>query len=103
MRARLQGFWTCTEFFPLWNGPRGNTLASHIYTTENAWKSHLRTLNYRDKGFARCAHGSGNFGGVFAQRAHSANYYGDYPGNNPENHPPAESCTINSKLTNSNI
>ena len=30
--------------------------------------------------------------------SHSANYYGDYPGNNPENHPPAESCTINSKL-----
>ena len=27
------------------------------------------------------------FGGVFAQRGHSANYYGDYPGNNPENHP----------------
>ena len=38
-------------------------------------------------------------GGVFAQRAHSAgtaraqcadsaNYYGDYPGNSPENHPP---------------
>ena len=27
-------------------------------------------------------------GGVFAQRAHSANYYGDYPGNNPKNHPP---------------
>ena len=27
-------------------------------------------------------------GGVFAQRGHSANYYGDYPGNNPENHPP---------------
>ena len=23
-----------------------------------------------------------------AQCAHSANYYGDYPGNNPENHPP---------------
>ena len=42
-------------------------------------------------------------GGVFAQRGHSANYYGDYPGNNPENHPPAESCTINSKLKNSNI
>ena len=38
-----------------------------------------------------------------AQRAHSANYYGDYPCNNPENHPPAESCTINSKLKNSNI
>ena len=35
-----------------------------------------------------------------AQRAHSANYYGDYPGNNPENHPPTESCTINSKLKN---
>ena len=28
------------------------------------------------------------YGGVFAQRGHSANYYGDYPGNNPENHPP---------------
>ena len=25
--------------------------------------------------------------GVFAQRGHSANYYGEYPGNNPENHP----------------
>ena len=36
---------------------------------------------------------------LFAQRAHNANYYGDYPGNNPENHPPAESCTIqNSKI-----
>ena len=44
--------------------------------------------------FARCAR---------AQRGHSANYYGDYPGNNPENHPPAESCKINSKLKNSNI
>ena len=44
-----------------------------------------------------------NHGGVFAQRAHSANYYRDYPGNNPENHAPAESCTINSKLKNSNI
>ena len=47
--------------------------------------------------------GKWDTGGVFAQRAHSANYYGDYPGNNPENHPPAESCTINSKLKNSNI
>ena len=47
--------------------------------------------------------GACHFGGVFAQRGHSANYYGDYPGNNPENHPPAESCTINSKLKNSNI
>ena len=47
--------------------------------------------------------GPHDVGGVFAQRGHSANYYGDYPGNNPENHPPAESCTINSKLKNSNI
>ena len=45
----------------------------------------------------------GRFRTARAQRAHSANYYGDYPGNNPENHPPAESCTINSKLKNSNI
>ena len=41
-------------------------------------------------------------GGVFAQRghsarAHSANYYGVYPGNTPENHPPTEACMINSK------
>ena len=26
--------------------------------------------------------------GAFSHSAHSANYYGDYPGNNPENHPP---------------
>ena len=38
-----------------------------------------------------------------AQRAHSANYYGDYPGNSPENDPPTESCTTNSNLKNSNI
>ena len=31
---------------------------------------------------------SAPIGGVFAQRAHSANYYSDYPGTNPENHPP---------------
>ena len=46
---------------------------------------------------------SGRFRTARVQRAHSANYYGDYPGNNPENHAPAESCTINSKLKNSNI
>ena len=46
-------------------------------------------------------HTRGHKGGVFAQRGHSANYYGDYPGNNPANHPPAESCTINSNLKNS--
>ena len=45
----------------------------------------------------------GGFHTARAQRGHSANYYGDYPGNNPENHPPAEGCTINSKLKNSNI
>ena len=26
------------------------------------------------------------FQGAFSHSAHSANYYGDYPGNNPENH-----------------
>ena len=57
------------------------------------------------QGGKRCpgGHFLPSFGGVFAQRAHSANYYGDYPGNNPENHASAESCTINSKLKNSNI
>ena len=45
----------------------------------------------------------GCFRTAWAQCGHSANYYGDYPGNNPENHPLAESCTINSKLKNSNI
>ena len=29
----------------------------------------------------------GHFRTARAQRGHSANYYGDYPGNNPENHP----------------
>ena len=45
----------------------------------------------------------GRFRTARAQCAHSANYYGDYPGNSPENHPPAESCTTNSNLKNSNI
>ena len=38
--------------------------------------------------------------GVFAQRQllRSANYYGVYPGNTPENHPPTEACMINSKI-----
>ena len=45
----------------------------------------------------------GRFRTARAQSAHSANYYGDYPGSNPENYPPAESCTINSRLKNSNI
>ena len=45
----------------------------------------------------------GRFRTARAQCAHSANYYGDYLGNSPENHPPAESCTINSNLKNSNI
>ena len=50
--------------------------------------------------FAQRAHSAGT---ARAQCAHSANYYGDYPGNSPENHPPAESCTTNSNLKNSNI
>ena len=37
------------------------------------------------------------FGGVFAQCMHSTNYYIVYPGNTPENHPPTEACTIDSK------
>ena len=36
-------------------------------------------------------------GGMFVQRVHSANYYGVYPGNTPENHPPTEACMIHSK------
>ena len=31
-----------------------------------------------------------------AQRAHSASYYGVYPGNSPENLPPLEACMSNS-------
>ena len=37
-------------------------------------------------------------GGVFAQRAHSASYYGVYPGNSPKNLPPLEACMSNSKV-----
>ena len=45
----------------------------------------------------------GYSGGVFAQRAHSANYYGDYPGNNPENHLRNHAQSIqNSKIQTSN-
>ena len=56
---------------------------------------------FPQRGLYRCLRG--HFCTARAQRGHSANYYGDYPGNNPENHAPAESCTINSKLKNSNI
>ena len=35
---------------------------------------------------------NGRFRTAQAQRAHSANYYGVYPGNIPENHPPTEAC-----------
>ena len=38
-----------------------------------------------------------SLGGVFAQRAHSANSYVVYPGNTPENQPPTEACMIHSK------
>ena len=41
---------------------------------------------------------TGASGGVFAQRAHSASYYGVYPGNSPENLPPLEACMSNSKV-----
>ena len=39
----------------------------------------------------------GPIGGVFAQRAHSTNYYVVHPGNTPANHPPTEACMIHSK------
>ena len=40
-----------------------------------------------------------HLGGVFAQRAHSAHYYGDYPSNNPENHLRSHAQSIqNSKI-----
>ena len=47
--------------------------------------------------------GTEKIGGVFAQRAHSASYYGVYPGNSPENLPPLEACMSNSKVRNSNV
>ena len=43
------------------------------------------------------AHVRGDFGGVVAQRGHSANYYIVYPGNTPEIHPPTGACMIHSK------
>ena len=36
----------------------------------------------------------GHFRTARAQRGHSANYYGVYPGNIPENGPPTEACMI---------
>ena len=44
-----------------------------------------------------CHSDSANRGGVFAQHAHSANYYVVYPGKTPANHPPTEACMINLK------
>ena len=35
--------------------------------------------------------------GAFSHSAHSANYFVACPWNTPENHPPTEACTINSK------
>ena len=37
------------------------------------------------------------YGGVVAQRAHSANHYAVHPGNTPDDHPSAEGCMIHSK------
>ena len=38
----------------------------------------------------------GRFRTAPAQRGHNANYYGVYPRNTPENHPPTEACMIHS-------
>ena len=70
--------------------------ASHVWLCETPSTQMPWVCDTKDGEFSL-----GHIGGVFAQRAH--NYYGDYPGNNPENYAPAESCTINSKLKNSNI
>ena len=71
------------------------------------WLSDAPTAEHRNGCWVSMARMCSTLGGRFrtarAQCAHSAHYYGDYPGNNPENHPPAESCTINSKLKNSNV
>ena len=40
---------------------------------------------------------SEELGGVFARRAHSANYSVVYPRKTPENHLPTEACMIHSK------
>ena len=67
---------------------------SHPNTNRGQSTTRLLTLLLRRPW--QCTSGVGSkasvtrTGGVFAQRAHSANYYGDYPGNNPENHPPAK-------------
>ena len=44
-----------------------------------------------------CVPFGGHIGVVFAQRAHSTNYYVVHPGNTPANYPPTEACMINSK------
>ena len=51
----------------------------HMACTVMVQSSHMQTRIH-----------SQDSGGVFAQRGHSAHYYVVYPGNTPENHPPAE-------------
>ena len=51
----MQAFLDVHPDFTRWNSPHRNTLASHIYTTKNAWKSDLRTLTYKNTKFAHGA------------------------------------------------
>ena len=78
-------------------------LACHSGMETPACRGRLVLLSQEASATVRVQPLWGRFRTARAQRGHSANYYGDYPHNNPENHPPAESCTINSKLKNSNI
>ena len=89
------------DFYPLLKWPlrRASPLATNIVWTRLG-SFRVRGLETERRSSSRksgeqsntICHPKGAFshsaGTARAQRAHSANYYGDYPGNNPENHPP---------------
>ena len=87
MRARRAPFGAITQRSP----PNRTLTGRHWAVFPDGLGNHPARLPAPGLPGPRRARATGRLrvcGGVFAQRAHSANHYGDYPGNNPENHPP---------------
>ena len=82
----------------LWAPPKGDGGGQwHVVQNRLAFDSAASRRVGLDKVLLNGGRGELHFGGVFAQRGHSANHYGVYPGNTPANHPPTEVHMIHSK------
>ena len=57
VRPQFKGFWAFTQIS---DGAAALPETHQQATTKNAWKSDLRTPNYKNKKFAWCVNGSGN-------------------------------------------